>query len=208
MGYLALPAHVHADIVPKCFQMVQLHVQLQDHYAGTDLQIFNLTSKTHFCLHTMLLSNSIHPYLTWCFKGETKMKTVQRLWKSCLVGNKHWAVAQIAAIKNRHLQTLKHQRWNKRLQSPAAIFTWEWDAKVGLKLLSISWCFTCFLLHFDFTFDIYEGYLHGLHEINFRLWSVNFTWARSFPWPYPPKTSVCCQNSCFFVTQLLYHILD
>ena len=110
MGYLALPAHVHAEIVPKCFQMVQLHVQLQDHYSGTDLQIFNLTSKTHFCLHTMLLSNSIHPYLTWCFKGETKMKTVQRLWKSCLVGNKHWAVAQLAAIKNRHLQFLQHQR--------------------------------------------------------------------------------------------------
>ena len=110
MGYLALPANVHAEIVPKCFQMVQLHVQLQDHYSGTDLQIFNLTSKTHFCLHTMLLSNSIHPYLTWCFKGETKMKTVQRLWKSCLVGNKHWAVAQLAAIKNRHLQFLQHQR--------------------------------------------------------------------------------------------------
>jgi len=31
----------------------------------------------------MQLSNAIHPYLTWCFKGETKMKAVQRLWKSC-----------------------------------------------------------------------------------------------------------------------------
>ena len=65
MGYLALPDNVHAEVLPKCFQMVQLHVQLQDHYAATDLQIFNLTSKTHFCLHTMQLSNAIHPYLTW-----------------------------------------------------------------------------------------------------------------------------------------------
>ena len=110
MGYLALPDNVHAEVLPKCFQMVQLHVQLQDHYAATDLQIFNLTSKTHFCLHTMQLSNAIHPYLTWCFKGETKMKAVQRLWKSCLDGNKHWAVAQAAALKNRHLHFLKHQQ--------------------------------------------------------------------------------------------------
>ena len=110
MGYLALPDDVHAQVLPKCFQMVQLHVQLQDHYAATDLQIFNVTSKTHFCLHTMQLSNAIHPYLTWCFKGETKMKAVQRLWKSCLDANKHWAVAQVAALKNRHLQSLKHQR--------------------------------------------------------------------------------------------------
>jgi hypothetical protein len=52
----------------------------------------------------MQLSNAVHPYLTWCFKGETKMKAVQRLWKSCLDANKHWAVAQVAALKNRHLQ--------------------------------------------------------------------------------------------------------
>ena len=34
MGYMALPENAHAEVLPKCFQMVQLHVQLQDHYAA------------------------------------------------------------------------------------------------------------------------------------------------------------------------------
>ena len=58
--------NVHAEVLPKCFPMVQLHVQLQDHYAATDLQIFNLTSKTHFftCNATFKCSSSL-PHLVF-----------------------------------------------------------------------------------------------------------------------------------------------
>eukprot|EP00438_Fugacium_kawagutii_P002248 Skav227464 [mRNA] locus=scaffold2491:304236:304937:- [translate_table: standard] len=107
-GYLAVPDAVRVRIVGEALQMVQLHSQLADHYKGQDRQLFNLTSKTHFCLHTFMVSDAIHPYLVWCFKGEAKMKAVQRLWKSCLVGNKHFAVGNLAALKYRHLLTLSN----------------------------------------------------------------------------------------------------
>lgn len=107
-GYLALPDDVRNCVVAEALQMVQLHSQLSDHYKAEGKQLFNLTSKTHFCIHTFMVSNAIHPYLTWCFKGEAKMKAVQQLWKSCLVGNKHFAVTNVAALKYRHLLTLSN----------------------------------------------------------------------------------------------------
>ena len=69
-----------------------------------------MTSKTHFCIHSVHLSKNIHPSLVWCYKGETMMKFVQRLWKSCLAGNKHWNVGRVAALKFRHQLHLKSWR--------------------------------------------------------------------------------------------------
>lgn len=110
MGYMALPQDVKNTVVTQQLQMAQVHSQLMDFYKEQNRQLFNLTTKMHFCHHTLAVADAIHPYLTWCFKGETKMRTVQRLWKSCLVGNKHWQVAQRAALKYRHLLSLRNQQ--------------------------------------------------------------------------------------------------
>ena len=87
----------------------QLHGQLMDFYAGEERELFNMTSKTHFCLRSLFLARYIHPCLVWCFKGEDTLQRVQKLWKSCLAGSKHWQVSKKAALKERHLLFLRHK---------------------------------------------------------------------------------------------------
>lgn len=88
--------------------MAQIHVFLKDHYEGQ--QLFNMTSKVHYSIHAVLLSCHIHPCLTWCFKAESMMRVAQRVWKSCLSGNKHWNVGNVAARKYIHLMTIRFQK--------------------------------------------------------------------------------------------------
>lgn len=66
-GYLAIPEEPHAQFRTAAMTMAQLHVQLQDHYKTVGQQLFNITSKTHFVLHAVMLSRYIHPSLNWCF---------------------------------------------------------------------------------------------------------------------------------------------
>ena len=87
-GFMRVPAH-HCDaLYEKGLQMAQLHGCLSDHFASVEMRLWNLTSKTHFCMHTFYLSRYIHPSLTWAFKGENMMKAVQTVWRSCLSGSK------------------------------------------------------------------------------------------------------------------------
>ena len=106
-GSFGLPEEEWKELVTARLQMAQIHVQLRDQYEEANRSLFNLTTKTHFCLHSFILSKSLHPSLVWCFKGESTMRTVQTLWKSCLSGNKHWAVGMVASLKYRHLLHLK-----------------------------------------------------------------------------------------------------
>eukprot|EP00438_Fugacium_kawagutii_P007178 Skav225019 [mRNA] locus=scaffold3954:89250:89687:- [translate_table: standard] len=106
-GFMAVPAP-HCDVLyTKGLQMAQLHTQLMDHFSAEGTQLFNVTSKMHYCLHIFQLARHIHPSLTWCFKGEATMKTVQTLWRSCLDAKQHYAVSKVAALKYRHLLHLK-----------------------------------------------------------------------------------------------------
>lgn len=109
-GFMSIPAPQCDELYTKGLAMAQLHVCLLEHYEQENVQIWNLTSKTHYCLHTFYLARWLHPSLTWAFKGESTMKAVQTLWKSCLAGNKHWAVCKIAAFKMRHLMHLKDEK--------------------------------------------------------------------------------------------------
>ena len=81
-------------------RMAQLHVMLMEHFADSELQLFNCTSKLHFVLHTLKLAKHCHPYFAWCFENESNMRVVQQLRKSCLSGNKHCAVGNVAALKH------------------------------------------------------------------------------------------------------------
>ena len=110
-GHLAVPEPMATNLKRKGQQLAQVHAQLTDHYKEQDKRLFNFTAKLHFCQHSLELAKFVHPSLVWCFKGETTMRSVQRLWKSCLDGRKHWQVGRSAAMKYRHLT---HLRRNKR----------------------------------------------------------------------------------------------
>ena len=102
-GHTAVPADFAQQLLQAGLNMAQLHGQLSEYYQSIELQVFNLTSQTHFVLHALQLSRFIHPFLVWCYKGESTMHRVQTLWKSCLPGSKHWQASKKAAYKERHL---------------------------------------------------------------------------------------------------------
>lgn len=107
-GCFAVPEPQYTQLVDSMSSMAQIHVFLKDHYEGQ--QLFNMTSKVHYSIHAVLLSCHIHPCLTWCFKAESMMRVAQRVWKSCLSGNKHWNVGNVAARKYIHLMTIRFQK--------------------------------------------------------------------------------------------------
>ena len=105
-GYLAVPEEPHKRLFQHGLNTAQLHCQLHEFYKGKK-KCFNITSKTHFALHSLQLALYIHPSLVWCFKGETSMHYMQKVWKRCLPGAKHWMVGVKAAWKYRHLMHLR-----------------------------------------------------------------------------------------------------
>ena len=89
-GHTALPEPQYTKAFQGGLSMAQLHKQLNEHFEATDVIFFNVTSKTHFAWHSLQFSNCIHPFLIWCYEGESTMRRAQILWKSCLHGSKHW----------------------------------------------------------------------------------------------------------------------
>ena len=79
-GFMAVPPVQRHILVEKSLQMTQLHVELSEHYQGQNRALFNVTTKFHFCAHiiTYQLANTVHPFVTWCFKGESMMKSMQK----------------------------------------------------------------------------------------------------------------------------------
>ena len=83
----ALPQeHAHA-FKQSMFQMMQLANQLAEHFLLEELQLFDMTTKAHFCLHIALLAEHVNPRCTWAFRGEDLMQKMQVLAKSCVRGN-------------------------------------------------------------------------------------------------------------------------
>ncbi|CAJ1368989.1 unnamed protein product [Effrenium voratum] len=106
-GFIAVPLEQANKIYEGALRMTQLHCQLQEYYETSGRKIFNITTKTHFCLHSLWLARHIHPSIVWCYKGEATMQRLQKLWKSCLDGKKHWQVGKVAAHKERYLLHVK-----------------------------------------------------------------------------------------------------
>ena len=108
-GFLAVPLQEATQLYSRGMQMAQIHCQLMTFYKGQRIKLFNLTSKTHFVLHSLFNARWLHPSLVWCCKGEDQMQRVARLWKSCLDGSKHWQTAKRAVWKERHLLFLRNK---------------------------------------------------------------------------------------------------
>ena len=106
-GHMAIPEAQYNKVFGAGLTMAQLHNQLSEHFDAEDIKIFNVTSKMHFALHSLQYSKFIHPFLVWCYKGESTMHRAQTLWKSCLAGSKHWQASKKACWKERHLMWLQ-----------------------------------------------------------------------------------------------------
>ena len=106
-GFVSVPEELAAKLVSTGQTMAQIHAILMDHYKAENRQLYNMTSKTHFSMHSLMLARYIHPSMVWCYRGETTMHRLQVLWKSCLPGCKHWQVGMKAAVKESFLLCLR-----------------------------------------------------------------------------------------------------
>ncbi len=101
-GFFGVPEVQAKEVFSMGCSMAQIHLQVFEQCTESAIRAFNITTKTHFSLHSLQLCSYIHPYAVWCFKGEGQMRVCARIWKSCLHGAKHWAVSNRAASKFRH----------------------------------------------------------------------------------------------------------
>ena len=69
-----------------------IYLQAQNYLALTynappfSLQLFNVTPKTHYLAHILLLSREYNPRLGWCYSGEHLMSKFKFLESSCVKG--------------------------------------------------------------------------------------------------------------------------
>ena len=85
-GFYALPAVEAQAVRKKQMELSQLLVQLEAHFAEEDTPLFNVVSKLHAAAHIFDNARCLHPFLTWCWKGEDFMHTASILLGSCLRG--------------------------------------------------------------------------------------------------------------------------
>ena len=86
-GHFAVPPGPAEDIFNAGLQMAQLHNQLLEHYETTDLKLFNMTSKTHFALHSLQFCKYVHPYLVWAYHAQsTGVVEILLTWFQTLAG--------------------------------------------------------------------------------------------------------------------------
>jgi hypothetical protein len=81
-----LPDAVAEDFCKTAFAMAQLQTTIADHFIqeGSVQNLFDVTSKTHFVLHSAELAKHVNPRLVWCFRGEDMQAKIQTLLKSCV----------------------------------------------------------------------------------------------------------------------------
>jgi len=116
-GFFAVPEKPAARLTEVAFSMTQLHVMVSEHFEKEEVQIFNVTSKSHMNLHPIMLSRYVHPYLLWCFKGEDNMQKMSRVLASCLKGNSQTQGLVQAAEKYRLGLHLSFERLAKEKTS-------------------------------------------------------------------------------------------
>lgn len=107
-GYYALPADQAAIVFQKQNQLSALMVMLEEHYADEPRPLFNTVSKLHYTAHSTSSAGTMHPFLSWCWRGEDFMSVTSTLVSSCLRGRNDVA-ATVAAIDKYRFAL--HQQW-------------------------------------------------------------------------------------------------
>lgn len=107
-GYYALPAAEASTLRQKHNQMAQLMVMLEDFYKDEARPLFNVVSKLHYACHLIDNANTLHPFTSWCWKGEDFMQTASILLASSLRGRSDISATIKALDKYRYAM---HLRW-------------------------------------------------------------------------------------------------
>lgn len=107
-GNWKLPGPAARQMINASFLMGSLLKQVSEHYSALDVKVFNFVPKAHMLLHVALLSQHLHPCITWCFAGEDMMRRTQMLVRACVRGNKP---AGVIAKATRHYALGMHLRW-------------------------------------------------------------------------------------------------
>ena len=98
-GYWALPPPNAAELVRKQRLLGQLYVQLSESYAAQEVRVFNMSAKLHYCLHSALWADKLHPHLVWRWRGEDLMGRISTLISSCVSGRTDVSATLKAAEK-------------------------------------------------------------------------------------------------------------
>lgn len=85
-GFYALPPQPGMQVRAKQSQIAQLYQQLEEEFATKDTPLFNVVSKPHYSHHILDDASSLHPHLSWCWRGEDFMGVASTLLSSCLRG--------------------------------------------------------------------------------------------------------------------------
>ena len=75
-----------AQLSELALSYISLYLNLSEHFANEGVKIFNVTSKAHMMVHSLLLAGHVHPYVVWCFKGEDFMRISSRVLKTSVNG--------------------------------------------------------------------------------------------------------------------------
>lgn len=105
-GYYAVPEAQARTIREKHNQMCQLMVMLEDFYKDEAKPLFNVVSKLHYACHLIDNANTLHPFASWCWKGEDFMQTSSVLLASSLRGRNDISATIKALDKYRYAMHL------------------------------------------------------------------------------------------------------
>ena len=83
---VALPAPAAKELLDSCKVTLHLQSLLFDHFSNEDVQLFNITLKTHDILHLAGHSHQVSPRLVWNFAGESNMGILKTLGANCVKG--------------------------------------------------------------------------------------------------------------------------
>lgn len=85
-GYYAVPQAQANQLREKFNQKAQLMIMLEDVFKDEARPLFNVVSKLHYASHVIDNANTLHPFASWCWKGEDFMQTTSTLLASSLRG--------------------------------------------------------------------------------------------------------------------------
>lgn len=93
---LKLPNSAADRAETYAFAMVQTQLEINRFFEASEdcnKSLFSVTAKAHMCLHSILLSRYIHPFMVWCFMGEDFMRKVQKIGEASVKGLQATAVS-------------------------------------------------------------------------------------------------------------------
>lgn len=100
-GFYSVPHAEYNHLRNKQIALSQLFLQLEEHFSASDVPLFNVVSKLHYCQHCYDDAKDLHPYLMWCWRGEDFMNVASTLLSSCLRGRQDMLAVSKAAEKYR-----------------------------------------------------------------------------------------------------------